>query len=1023
MHSRCQRVVGAVLSALFFLPVSFSVFAAEGRQIEEVVVTAERRESTVQDTAISITAFTGEFLEDFGLRNQEDLQNYIPATTIQPYDLSIRGVGRLFRALGGDPGIATYYDGAYSEDFGIASTEGGLFDLERIEVLRGPQGTLYGRNGVGGAVNFHSKKPTDEFEGEAKVIVGSYEQKEMYLMLSGPLVDGLLKGRVTGIKRTRDGFMNDVQPGNPDINNYGDENYSLSLEFTPAESLTIYARGNERSYRRMMSGAQGAGAIVVSEMGGIRDPVSGGERWTANPVHGWRAVQDPSAPGAAFCASATDRTVPDCIVPTGLVPYINGTADGTMPGTGVYRFDLNGIVRYGQPLVAGVDSAGQSFDGTTNSGFSRPNYAYQAFGDPVLQALADRSIQGNGRELPELTGDDLDAWTNGFQDEFFDHQAAYVSVDWDATEWLSFKYIGAYTDYFYDRTTEDDRTGLPHDQQFYAAQENENYQHEIQMFMDIGDDITLTSGLFYYENDIDQQLDFYSTDSWSRYTSPDNIYGAAGADAYLAGDPSMVVYGSTAFGMANHRSAQDLALFNLAGLVPIPSFSDPNITEVQFHDTPWLGDTLATTGRVDHGPVSDGTTFIWDTENRTSAWAVYAQAEWQINDTWAITLGARYAEDDKEAEENLFLYNESISALGQCVVNTGDSVLCGDDPLAPDGVVTLAEYNQNVTGAIDASGNVVDFDTLRVRGVPFARSIFRAIDNTFDEVTYRVNFDFTPTEDDLIYLSYTTGYRAGGFNLGYFSFIPTYDPEDISAIELGYKGQLFDGTLQLNASVYRYDYEQVHLQYSVSSFTGVSTSVRNAPGAITIGGELEALWLATDNLTIGATYSYTDAEYDGELVEPTTGTTGVVDANNPYAPAALYSLAERNFPIDGEPLPRVPEHKFTGWAEYTLQLGDNGKVTFLTSVAYTGEFQAAGRPVPEGPLSLAPDYIRWDARVTWNSADEAWGVSGFVNNITDDIGIRNQFTYGQSQGQRRVVEPTNPRMAGLEVQYKFGAFQ
>ena len=1026
MLTRVTRAGSAVLAAVLLIPASFSVWAAEGRQIEEVVVTAERRESTVQDTAISITAFTGEFIEDFGIRNQEDLQNYIPATTIQPYDLSIRGVGRLFRALGGDPGIATYFDGAYSEDFGIASTEGGLFDLERIEVLRGPQGTLYGRNGVGGAVNFHSKKPTDEFEGEVRAIFGSFEQKEWYGMLSGPIIPGLLSARTTAVKRTRDGFINDVAPGNPDINNYGDENYTLSLQFTPAENLTIYARGNERSYRRMMSGAQGAGAIVVSEMGGIRDPFTGGERWTSVPVHGWRPVQDPTAPGAQFCASATDRTVADCIVPTGLVPYINGTADGTIAGTGVYQFDLNGVTRFGQPLVAGVDTAGQAFDGTTNSGFSRTNYAYQIFSNPNLDqaaelARADRSIQGNGRELPELTGDDLDAWTNGFQDEFFDHQAAYVSVDWDATDWLSFKYIGAYTDYFYDRTTEDDRTGLPNDQQFYAAQENENYQHEIQMFMDIGDDITLTGGLFYYENDIDQQLDFYSTDSWSRYTTGDNIYGAAGADAYLAGDPTMVVYGSTAFGMANHRSAQDLALFNLAGLVGIPSFSDPNITEVQFHDTPWLGDNLGTTGRVDHGPVSDGTTFIWDTENRTEAWAVYLQGEWQINDTWAITLGARYAEDDKEAEENLFLYQESISALSNCVANTGDSALCGDGNA--DGIVTLAEYNQNVTGAIDATGNVVNFDTLRVRGVPFARSIYRAIENKFDEVTYRINFDYTPTEDDLFYLSYTTGYRAGGFNLGYFSFIPTYDPEDITAIELGYKGQLLDGTVQLNASVYHYDYEGVHLQYSVSSFTGVSTSVRNAPGAVTIGGEIEALWLATDNLTIGATFSYTDAKYDGELLEPVTGTTGVVDANNPYAPASLYSTAERNFPIDDEPLPRVPKEKFTGWAEYVMNMGDNGKLTFLTSVAYTGEFQAAGRPVPEGPLSLAPEYVRWDARVTWNNADEQWTVSGFVNNITNDLGIRNQFTYGQDQGQRRVVEPTNPRMAGLEIHYKFGAFQ
>ena len=82
-----------------------------GRQIEEVIVTAERQEASIQDTSISITALTGEFLGDFGIRNQEDLQNFVPATTIQPYDATVRGVGRNFRALGGDPGVATYMNG------------------------------------------------------------------------------------------------------------------------------------------------------------------------------------------------------------------------------------------------------------------------------------------------------------------------------------------------------------------------------------------------------------------------------------------------------------------------------------------------------------------------------------------------------------------------------------------------------------------------------------------------------------------------------------------------------------------------------------------------------------------------------------------------------------------------------------------------------------------------------------------------------------------------------------------------
>ena len=80
------------------------------------------------------------------------------------------GVGRVFRALGGDPGVGTYNDGAYSEDFGIASTDNGLYDIERIEILRGPQGTLYGRNSIGGAVNFITTKPGDEFAAEIRTL-------------------------------------------------------------------------------------------------------------------------------------------------------------------------------------------------------------------------------------------------------------------------------------------------------------------------------------------------------------------------------------------------------------------------------------------------------------------------------------------------------------------------------------------------------------------------------------------------------------------------------------------------------------------------------------------------------------------------------------------------------------------------------------------------------------------------------------------------------------------------------------
>ena len=171
MDFRYKRPGKAFLAAVAMAaPV---LLQAADRQIEEVVVTAERKVSSVQDTSISITAFTSEMIDDFGIRNQSDLQNMIPATTIQPYDAAIRGVGRNFRNLGGDPGVATYMNGIYSEDL-YTATIGSFWDIDRIEVLRGPQGTLYGRNAVGGAMNFLYKKPTEEFEFAAKAIAGNF---------------------------------------------------------------------------------------------------------------------------------------------------------------------------------------------------------------------------------------------------------------------------------------------------------------------------------------------------------------------------------------------------------------------------------------------------------------------------------------------------------------------------------------------------------------------------------------------------------------------------------------------------------------------------------------------------------------------------------------------------------------------------------------------------------------------------------------------------------------------------------
>ncbi|MCG3770338.1 MAG: Pesticin receptor [Nitrosomonadaceae bacterium] len=261
------HLIGA--SALFctgFAPVVFSAEAEPGRQIEEVIVTAERKEASVQDTSISITAFTSTFLDDFGIRNQEDLQNFIPATTIQPYDATIRGVGRNFRALGGDPGISTYMNGVYSEDL-LTATAATFWDVERIEILRGPQGTLYGRNAVGGAMNILYKEPTQELDYGFKSIVGNFGTQEYYGMLSGPLVEDKLSARVNFSVRDRDGVIKDIGPQGGDLDGLGTENAAILFKWTPTEALSFDLRMNRMRIDRPFGGADGAGLVVLNEEG------------------------------------------------------------------------------------------------------------------------------------------------------------------------------------------------------------------------------------------------------------------------------------------------------------------------------------------------------------------------------------------------------------------------------------------------------------------------------------------------------------------------------------------------------------------------------------------------------------------------------------------------------------------------------------------------------------------------------------------------------------------------------------
>jgi iron complex outermembrane recepter protein len=190
-------------------------------QIQEIVVTAARRETTLQSIPQSVAVLSGEVQRERGQQRLEDLQTAVPnvsfTNTSNSSQLYIRGIGNTFINAGGDPGVAFYQDSAYVSDQRSMNTS--MFDVERIEILRGPQGALYGRNAVGGAINVISARPTRAPEGRVDAVAGDFGRLESEGYLSGPLGSGPVLGRLSYQLRHLDGYTKNLladKPGAPD---------------------------------------------------------------------------------------------------------------------------------------------------------------------------------------------------------------------------------------------------------------------------------------------------------------------------------------------------------------------------------------------------------------------------------------------------------------------------------------------------------------------------------------------------------------------------------------------------------------------------------------------------------------------------------------------------------------------------------------------------------------------------------------------------------------------------------------
>lgn len=199
-------------------------------QLEDIVVTANRRASQLMDTPLAITALDASALETLAIDNGQDLSLHSPSLNIAgtPGQLSIRGVGQANSTLGSDPGVAVYADGVYTPG-GAMFEANQLFDVQRVEVLRGPQGTLYGRNAMGGAINITSLPPTITWETRVVAEIGNYDHQALQGLMSGPITDQLSMV-VSGSTIKRDAFQ-DASASGEGFNNRDAQTLRASFKY------------------------------------------------------------------------------------------------------------------------------------------------------------------------------------------------------------------------------------------------------------------------------------------------------------------------------------------------------------------------------------------------------------------------------------------------------------------------------------------------------------------------------------------------------------------------------------------------------------------------------------------------------------------------------------------------------------------------------------------------------------------------------------------------------------------------
>lgn len=381
----------------------------------------------------------------------------------------------------------------------------------------------------------------------------------------------------------------------------------------------------------------------------------------------------------------------------------------------------------------------------------------------------------------------------------------------------------------------------------------------------------------------------------------------------------------------------------------------------------------------------------------TESWAIFLQGEYRINDNWTITGGLRYTEEDKDATGRTRITNDSTGLA----------------------TPTTSPLVQALQGAI-------------IRGVTPTTFDHSFIDSrSTDQVTPSATLEWTPNDESNYYLSYSEGFKSGGFNAvddqapdlvrdsGPIYTVPgagwAYDDETATSIAIGGKHTLLDGAMTFNWELFDSEYDD----QQVSTFVGIGFEVRNAATSEVKGLELDMLWQATDNLRIGANVALLDATYGAF---PTAGCTAKQQSAIAGGLSSFDGCTQRvgpdgnlvaNQDLKGRTLPNAPDYSGSIFFDYNRAVNDKYEFFLSSDVNFTDRFDTTG---DLDPLDFQDGFEKINLRFGLRS--DAWEVMVYGKNITDEETASGGFDIPLLTGSHAIY--TDPgSVFGARVTYNF----